>query len=352
MQITYTLPKEKWQNIIIKENNDPVVFIKPSPNIIPANTDIKIRKQLISMLENAANNLPDNICLYIVEGIRSIEKQEQQWNECYRKTQEEFPNKDIVFLEKQTGLLVAKPSPLANHNCGGAIDVTLMYKDSGEFVDMGTPIQSSSGYRLTQMFSEEISNIQKQNRKILRESMEKVGFVWYPGEWWHYCYGDRMWAVYTDKEECFYGPVLGMKNIISNIQDRLIKLLTNTGKVIKEASIDNCSEVSRLVAIWIFNQMPNVNIKILKGDNVLNTTKSHDILTVFYEDKIFILDPTIFQFEDVQNILMFELDKTSDYLSIVQKRYGGDWKVSENLIPGMYIEGELLNIIYENLEII
>lgn len=37
--------------------------------------------------------------------------------------------------------------------------------------------------------------------------MKKEDFVWYPGEWWHYCFGDRMWAVYSNQIECFYGPI-------------------------------------------------------------------------------------------------------------------------------------------------
>jgi D-alanyl-D-alanine dipeptidase len=37
--------------------------------------------------------------------------------------------------------------------------------------------------------------------------MEAEDFVWYPGEWWHYCYGDRMWAVYSGRTECMYGSL-------------------------------------------------------------------------------------------------------------------------------------------------
>jgi D-alanyl-D-alanine dipeptidase len=57
------------------------------------------------------------------------------------------------------------------------------------------------------MLSDKITDEQKANRKILRDAMEKEDFVWYPGEWWHYCFGDRMWAVYSNQRECFYGPI-------------------------------------------------------------------------------------------------------------------------------------------------
>lgn len=206
-QITTTLPKSAWQNIIIEENNDPIVIMSPTSKLRLANENITIRKTLVAMLEKAANNLPDEFYLYIIEGVRSMEDQEKTWNESYKEIQKEFPNKDQEFREHQTNLLVAKPAPLANHNCGGAVDVQLVYKENNNFVDMGTPAKAGHGYAKTQMLSDEITNIQKQNRRILREAMEQAGFVWYPGEWWHYCYGDRMWAVYTRQERCFYGPV-------------------------------------------------------------------------------------------------------------------------------------------------
>ncbi len=46
---------------------------------------------------------------------------------------------------------------------------------------------------------------QKQNRAILKNAMEKAGFKNYPHEWWHFCYGDRMWSAYSKQKECFYG---------------------------------------------------------------------------------------------------------------------------------------------------
>jgi D-alanyl-D-alanine dipeptidase len=140
-QISTTLPKQAWQQIAIIENNDPIVTIQPTPKLHLATPHIQIRSALIHMLEKASNHLPDEFCLYIVEGVRTLEKQQALWNECYEQTKKEFPHEHIDFWNTHTGLLVAPPSPLANHNCGGAVDVTLIYKDSGEQVDMGTPIQ-------------------------------------------------------------------------------------------------------------------------------------------------------------------------------------------------------------------
>lgn len=34
--------------------------------------------------------------------------------------------------------------------------------------------------------------------------MTEEGFVNYPAEWWHFSYGDKMWAAYSYKKYAFY----------------------------------------------------------------------------------------------------------------------------------------------------
>lgn len=206
-QITKTLPKSAWQGVIIKENNEPLFLVEQTSRLIVADKNIFLRKKVVEMLHEASLLLPDHLGLYIIEGVRSIEEQQKRWDRDYKKIQLEFPDRDASFWDNQTGLLVARPLPLANHNCGGAVDVQVIDMLTKEFLDMGTPAQSGFGFDNTKMFSELITDDQKHNRTILREVMESVGFVWYPGEWWHYCYGDRMWAVYTNRNECMYGPI-------------------------------------------------------------------------------------------------------------------------------------------------
>ena len=43
--------------------------------------------------------------------------------------------------------------------------------------------------------------------------MERHDFVCYPGEWWHYSYGDQAWAVYRGENAALYG---GIEKIINN----------------------------------------------------------------------------------------------------------------------------------------
>ena len=43
------------------------------------------------------------------------------------------------------------------------------------------------------------------NRRMLYWLMIEAGFTNHPDEWWHYSYGDQMWAKLSNKPAAFYG---------------------------------------------------------------------------------------------------------------------------------------------------
>ncbi len=78
------------------------------------------------------------------------------------------------------------------HSTGAAIDITLV-DDTGKVINMGSPIDELSARSHPDYFAN--SNLSAhQHRQLLREVMEYAGFARHPGEWWHFCQGDQMWA--------------------------------------------------------------------------------------------------------------------------------------------------------------
>ncbi len=215
-QVTKILSIKDWQRVVIEENAEPLMEVRDSEclkvGLIKKSYESSffVRKTVAEKLYEVSKRLPTGIKLALIEGWRSIKSQQESWDSKFNKLKIENPEWSDEEIEKQVRLVMAKPSPLANHHCGGAVDVTLVYND-GTFVDMGSPYpgvaMSAEWYKKFKMLSEEITEEQKTNRKILRDAMETEEFVWYPGEWWHYCFGDRMWAVYSNQEKCFYGPI-------------------------------------------------------------------------------------------------------------------------------------------------
>lgn len=215
-QITKTLSRSEWEKVFICENNEPLVEVKETTRLKIGlifksyKPSFFVRKTVAEKLYKVSENLPKGIVLVLIEGYRTLKAQQDSWDRKFQKLKTENPNWTDEEIEKQVRLVVAKPAPLANHHCGGAVDVTLAYSD-GTLLDMGSPYpseaMSAEWYKKFQMLSDEITDDQKVNRKILRDAMETEDFVWYPDEWWHYCWGDRMWAVYSNQTECFYGSV-------------------------------------------------------------------------------------------------------------------------------------------------
>ncbi len=82
----------------------------------------------------------------------------------------------------------AMPPP---HSTGAAIDVTLI-DELGDEIDMGSPIDEISERSFPNHFAE--GSDFYQHRQILNQAMTAAGFKRHWNEWWHFSYGDQIWA--------------------------------------------------------------------------------------------------------------------------------------------------------------
>jgi zinc D-Ala-D-Ala dipeptidase len=82
------------------------------------------------------------------------------------------------------------------HSTGAAVDVTLV-NGNKEIIDMGSPIDEMSDRSLPDYYDDNNHPQAAEyhsNRKLLCDVMEKAGFHRNPREWWHFSFGDQMWA--------------------------------------------------------------------------------------------------------------------------------------------------------------
>lgn len=77
----------------------------------------------------------------------------------------------------------------SGHSRGSTLDLTLVKKDGGAELDMGTPYDYFDS--LSNTADPRITGEPKANRLLLKAVMEKHGFVNYPKEWWHYTLKDE-----------------------------------------------------------------------------------------------------------------------------------------------------------------
>lgn len=83
---------------------------------------------------------------------------------------------------------VADPKKGSGHNRGIAVDLTIIELASGKEIAMPTGFDNftDSAHQDFMQLSQEVL----QNRKLLRETMEKHGFKYFETEWWHFSLPD------------------------------------------------------------------------------------------------------------------------------------------------------------------
>ncbi|MGC1308501.1 MAG: M15 family metallopeptidase [Phormidesmis sp.] len=82
------------------------------------------------------------------------------------------------------------------HSTGAAVDLTLM-TSAGNPVDMGSAIDEISARSHPDHFANSNESQAQQyhrDRSLLKQVMTAAGFCQHPNEWWHFSWGDQLWA--------------------------------------------------------------------------------------------------------------------------------------------------------------
>lgn len=161
------------------------------------------RKEVIRRLEEAADSahLKYGLKFLVYELYRSPEKQAKLRERDRNEIVQRHPDLSEDQIQSALNRISAGVGG-SGHQVGAAVDLTLCDED-GSLLDMGTRYLEHN--EKTAKHSKRISKEQRQNRRILLDAMKEAGFANYPGEWWHFCYGDKMWAAYKYKRYALYG---------------------------------------------------------------------------------------------------------------------------------------------------
>ncbi len=205
-------------DIIVEEDVDKIAIVESGDNLVridlpyvvvsktekrrqfDGNDDLYVREGVVERLYETRNFLPPSMSFKIFDAYRPLEFQQKLFDEEWQKVKIDNPTlgdeeiKRIVFFSVfPPNWDQSRPPP---HSTGGALDLTLVYKN-GEEIDMGSGYcefgdRMYTNYRF-------LTPEQRANRVLLLSAMVKGGFANYPGEWWHYMYGEREYAAYMSK---------------------------------------------------------------------------------------------------------------------------------------------------------
>lgn len=101
----------------------------------------------------------------------------------------------------------ASPSP---HSTGGAVDLTLMFSDTHQPLHMGAIFDDLTEEAWTDAYEHRpVASMSDEeargNRRLLYWAMSEAGFANNPTEWWHFSWGDQLWARLNGESAAVYG---------------------------------------------------------------------------------------------------------------------------------------------------
>src|SRR3989344_6088736 len=159
-----------------------------------------VRESVAIMLSQVQSLLHKGFYIKIIDTYRPMEAQKKIYAQVLSELKNKLHHLTDKELEKETDKWVANPRIIPPHTTGGAIDLILLDKNRKE-INFGTKINTVLVKAATEFpFKNEVKN----NRLFLVKTMTEAGFVNYPLEWWHWSYGDRIWAFYKKKPFAIY----------------------------------------------------------------------------------------------------------------------------------------------------
>lgn len=140
--------------------------------------------------------------------------------ECVRQgVNRHQPSPELEQVFAEVGRFWAPPSddPATPppHSTGAAVDLTLAAACGAELA-MGSPIDAIGSVSEPHHFQERSAQLpagEERNdclrwhshRLALLQAMEAAGFAQHPNEWWHFSWGDQLWAWRTGAPSARYG---------------------------------------------------------------------------------------------------------------------------------------------------
>lgn len=225
------LPEPDWQSvgeIPIKEVGEQLVptSLMPRPlltypayarqGLAGAGHECLVREEVGRRLQQVAQSLPEGLSLVVLDGWRPWRVQTQlfeTYREVLRKRHPDDSEEQLLARTREfVSLPSTDPASPSPHLTGGSVDVTLCGPD-GIWLDMGTSFDATVPASHTAYFEagqegagHPQAELYRQRRRLLFHAMKQAGFTNLPTEWWHFDYGNQLWASHSGQAKALYGP--------------------------------------------------------------------------------------------------------------------------------------------------
>lgn len=180
---------------------------------------VHCRRGVAERLSHANASLKSRgVELFVLDAFRPVACQKELWNHFLAQAGLALPNGTAAdharyagqYCSDPTGFDANDPKTWPTHATGGAVDLTLRRRDSGELSYMGGIFDDPTVVSHTRHYEARDDSASgaeaRRNRRLLYWTMTGQGFANYAFEWWHFDWGTQMWVMNGGGSRAVYGP--------------------------------------------------------------------------------------------------------------------------------------------------
>ncbi len=206
--------KQLIPTIIIKDDNSPLISLKESEFNLMFEPSVKkdykylVREAVYEKIGRISKILVKQDKVLIIRSVwRSFAHQKLLRERRAKIIKKEQPNKSEEEIAKIVSYFIASEEE-SMHSTGGAVDALIYDLKKDCVMDFG----NNDGLHLElnktcYPFHPDITPQVKNNRKLLISLFDKEEFVVDPKEYWHFDYGNVIWAIEKEEKYAKYGII-------------------------------------------------------------------------------------------------------------------------------------------------
>jgi D-alanyl-D-alanine dipeptidase len=216
-QSYYSQPNKMTGEPLPDVNPEALLRYSVAEKLEAANRELRTSKDISKLLGGKVE-------LVVRDALRSAELQQHLhdavWPNVLKKA---YPDWSDDKIQEELPHFISEPkdpetSPTP-HMTGGAVDLNLLKQD-GSLVDRGHisgTVVVQTDYHEGYSPKEYPANPNaKMARRVLYWTMRDQGFSNNPTEYWHYSWGDQMWALFNREPAALYGAVESAPDILKD----------------------------------------------------------------------------------------------------------------------------------------
>jgi len=206
--------KQLIPTIIIKDDHSPLISLKKSNfNLVfepSINKDYQycVREAIYEKIGRISKILDKKDKKLIIRSVwRSFAHQKLLRDRRIKIIKKEHPNKSEKEISEIVSYFIA-PEEESMHSTGGAVDALIYDLKKNCVMDFG----NNDGLKLElnktcYPFHPDITPQVRDNRELLISLFDKENFVVDPKEYWHFDYGNVIWAIEKEEKYAKYGII-------------------------------------------------------------------------------------------------------------------------------------------------